>query len=673
MTHYDQYYWPPPHGTSSHVSDGTGGGADDHDMHDIEEGGAPLVEPSSALHHIMAHSTTSHPPAMAETAIPIPADHETVNPPALGATSSLSPGHGPPAPGHGAPGHAPLLITLPPPVPPPPYQYPHMMLPSQAMAEIQAASASIPEQTLNPLHVQFQGQVPQGLAQMLIQLANEDDDEFADLHPPATSNPNPLSLAPDNLSFVDFLRFWAESGRGRAPATPRVLAQFRPAGSAPMQVRYEQLRGDKCDLQGIDWEYLGVSRRLARERRKSTYRNYTNKTGSDVWHSRLPDQSRGSYYRFRNMHIRRDVRLLHFQLRNVLGCASRSSAFFPSLGSVKEIDPTTGRTRKALDFESEGDVQVSTLAATEDLLMVGCFNGDYRFRSLHSESLTYTEGRLTDNVSGITNHVQIYPSRRSSGPQAAFASNDWWFRLVDLTTNTIVSETMYDYALNCSAVSPDKRLRVMVGDDTNVLIADAESGEVLQKLEGHRDWGFACDWSSDGWTVATGFQDKSVRIWDARMWRSRHTGEATPVTVLRMEMSGARSLRFSPLGSGKPLLVAAEESDFVNIFDAETFGAKQKIDVFGEIGGVSFADNGQSLMTLITDGARGGLMQLDRCGIDRNDAHGLYLNERSRHKWSRRRSAGFDWTGQPDIRRYPQDSAAQRYRKATTLGNLDPF
>lgn len=373
------------------------------------------------------------------------------------------------------------------------------------------------------------------------------------------------------------------------------------------------------------------------------------------------------------MHIRRDARLLHFQLRNVLGCASRSSAFFPSLGSVKELDPTTGRCRKALDFESEGDVQVSTLAATEDLLMVGCFNGDYRFRSLHSDSLTYTEGRLTDNVSGITNHVQIYPSRRSSGPQAAFASNDWWLRLVDLTTNTIVSETMYDYALNCSAVSPDKRLRVMVGDDTNVLIADAESGEVLQRLEGHQDWGFACDWSSDGWTVATGFQDKSVRIWDARMWRSHHTGDATPVTVLRMEMSGARSLRFSPLGSGKPLLVAAEESDFVNIFDAQTFGTKQKIDVFGEIGGVSFADNGQSLMTLITDGVRGGLMQLDRCGIDRDDAHGLYLNERSRQKWPHRRSVGFDWAGLSNNRRYPQESAAQRCEKATMLGNLDPF
>lgn len=279
MTHYDQYYWPPPHGTSPHVSDGTSGGVDEHDMHDLEEGGAPLFEPSSGLHHPLAHLTTSHAPAMAETATPTPADHDTVNPPALGATPSLSPGHG-------TSGHAPLLLPLPPPVPPPPYQYPHMMLPSQAVAEIQAASASIPEQTVNPLHVQFQGQVPQGLAQMLIQLAaNEDDDEFADLHPPITSNPNPLSLAPDNLSFVDFLRFWAESGRaGKAPSTARVLAQFRPTGPAPMQVCYEQLRGDKCDLQGIDWEDLGVSRRLARDRRKSTYRNYTNKTGSDVWH-----------------------------------------------------------------------------------------------------------------------------------------------------------------------------------------------------------------------------------------------------------------------------------------------------------------------------------------------------------------------------------------------------
>ncbi|KAK7952174.1 WD repeat-containing protein [Apiospora aurea] len=369
------------------------------------------------------------------------------------------------------------------------------------------------------------------------------------------------------------------------------------------------------------------------------------------------------------MSLRRDIRLLHFQLRNILGCASRTRAFFPSHGYVKEIDPTSGRSRKAMDFDTEGDMQVSTLTVTNDILMVGCFNGDYRFRSLHSENLSYTEGRLTDHLSGITNHVQVYPCRRSSAPLAAFASNDHGFRVVDLSTNSILSEAKYQYPLNCTAISPDKRLRVMVGDSVDVTIADAETGETLQDLEGHRDFGFACDWAPDGWTVATGFQDKSVRIWDARMWRRNHNGAASPLAVLRMEMSGARSLRFSPFGSGKRVLVAAEEADVVNIIDAQTFETKQKIDVFGEIGGTAFADDGQNLLTLITDQARGGLMSLDRCDAGAEDSYNYLADEESRQDWSRRAPKRHEGSGPLGA----FETVTHRRRRALVSGNLDPF
>ncbi|KAK8042314.1 hypothetical protein PG993_006837 [Apiospora rasikravindrae] len=664
--HYANTYWPPYHNSSDSSSVASGDAGDDHEMEEMHHGGVALVESEPGPSSSTSSSYHHHPPptthttlfSMAHAAeamdIQLDTDQDDFD-------DSLSLGDDDNMEAASAAHHMAHTqqYTLPP------------ILASQLAELPQYLHGPLPP--VNPPHLPWPPQLPPGFPQGFFMGDDMTEEELAEqLHPIPNSNANPLSLAPENLNFVDFMRIWAENGRGKLPDIRRLRAQLGDVGLGSTRVEYSQLHGNKCDMQGIDWEDLGVPRRVARERRMMTYRNYTNKSGSEEWHPTLPDRMlrpSGNYYRFRNMSLRRDVRLLHFQLRNILGCASRTRAFFPSHGYVKEIDPTSGRSRKAMDFDTEGDMQVSTLTATNDILMVGCFNGDYRFRSLHSDNLSYTEGRLTDHQSGITNHVEVYPCRRSSAPLAAFASNDHGFRVVDLSTNSILSESKYQYPLNCTAISPDKRLRVMVGDCVDVTIADAETGETLQDLEGHRDFGFACDWAPDGWTVATGFQDKSVRIWDARMWRRNHNGAASPLAVLRMEMSGARSLRFSPLGSGKRVLVAAEEADVVNIIDAQTFETKQKIDVFGEIGGTAFADDGQNLLSLITDQARGGLMSLDRCDAGAEDSYSYLVDEENRQDWSRRAPRRHEVSGPLGS----LETITHRRRRALVSGNLDPF
>jgi WD40 repeat protein len=247
-------------------------------------------------------------------------------------------------------------------------------------------------------------------------------------------------------------------------------------------------------------------------------------------------------------------------------------------------------------------------------MFAGTFNGEYYLKSLDSEDKKdFAEGVITTNMGGITNHVQIYQPRRSSGPVAAIASNDEGFRLLDLSTQKFLMQSKYRFALNCTRMSPDGRLRVMVGDDFKVLITDADTGEIQQELSGHRDYGFACDWSDDGRTVATGFQDKGVKVWDARRWCDSR-GVSTPLCTIRADMAGVRNLRFSPVGSGERVLVAAEEADIVNIIDAQTFNRKQTVDFFGEIGGVAFTNGGHELNVLASDRHRGGLLQLERCG-----------------------------------------------------------
>jgi hypothetical protein len=393
-----------------------------------------------------------------------------------------------------------------------------------------------------------------------------------------------------------------------------------------------------------------------------------------------------SFFRFRRMWVRRDVNLAHFQLRNTLACADRGRAFYAGNGVVSHLNPLTGAHKVAMAFNDTPGAQITTLAAGHGLLVAGGFNGEYCLRNLDAEfvgeKVRPSEGVITHNVSGITNHVQIHLPRRSNSPHASFASNDTGFRTLDLQSETFVCETSFPYAINCSAVSPDRRLRVMVGDLESVLICAAEKErntggkpDVLLHLngpEGHRDFGFACDWADDGVTVATGFQDKSVKVWDARMWTNSN-GLARPVHTIRCEMAGARSVKFSPLGSGKRVLVAAEEADYVSIIDAETFRTKQTFDIFGEIGGVDFAEQGNQLAVLCCDRKRGGVLLFDRCGAAMES--GALINEERyqtgyapNSHWKGPRGWDWDTSGivQPPPRRDMARAMRRRVRQAAT-------
>jgi WD40 repeat protein len=383
------------------------------------------------------------------------------------------------------------------------------------------------------------------------------------------------------------------------------------------------------------------------------------------------------------MDIKRNIHLSHFQLRNVFASTSRSRVFYPALGAIQQFNPMSGRGRAIMKLSDAPASQISTLAAGHGVLVAGGFGGEYILRHLDSgeaENTACHEGVITSSISGITNHVAVHQARTSSTPLAAFASNDNCFRVLDLSTETWLSQETHDFAPNCTAVSPDGRLRVMVGDSLDVVITAAEStrpnGEpdVLQRLSGHRDYGFACDWADDGWTIATAFQDKTVKIWDARRLTDS-AGNATSVCTIRSEMAGVRSLRFSPIGSGKRVLVAAEEADFVNIIDAQTFRSKQTVDVFGELGGISFENGGHDLMVLCCDRTRGGILQLERCSQGDDFMWSSDEEEVGHEKHHRRRArTTYDWPRSMFTEgKGVSESQFRRRGMTNTHVDLDPF
>lgn len=495
----------------------------------------------------------------------------------------------------------------------------------------------------------------------------------------------PGTLPPQNPSLFRFLELWSATGgpRGYRQGVPWYPSVTALAKSDLRHVAYGDLRGHRGDAQGLDWYNIGVSRKYARAYRMRTYRNFVNIRGSDapcvsgsprlVLPTRDTDDRQltdpkplpntGSYYRFHDMHVRgRSIRLNHFQLRHILASSTRSRSFYPEAGGIRQINPLSGKDQTFVDLrDMENGGIVSTLAATDRVLVAATFNGEYCVKNLGSAERGHHTGKITDDPSGITTHAQIYAARQSGAPTAAFASNDRVFRTLDLATQKFTLQTTYNFPINCSALSPDRRLRVMVGDNRNAVVVNAETGAVERELSGHRDFGFACDWADDGWTVATGSQDMTVRVWDARRWCDSD-GVGTPVATLRSEMAGVRSLRFSPAGSGKRVLVAAEEADFVNVFDAKDLQRKQTLDMFGEIGGVDFCDGGRELQVLCCDWARGGLARFERCDWWREAAEVGYEEDEEGEGFP---GAGFDWGDREGVTR--------RWRRGVRGVGMDPF
>lgn len=257
------------------------------------------------------------------------------------------------------------------------------------------------------------------------------------------------------------------------------------------------------------------------------------------------------------------------------------------------------------------DSAITTIATLDKVLIAGAFDGEFAVTDLTSEyGSACTFGRTTDygaTKSRIVNHMHLFESRRSYSPQAVLCSNDHQLRILDCATNKFTQSFQHSAAVNCSATSPNGRMRVVVGDFQETLITNAETGQPFETLNSHTDDAFACAWADDGVHVATAAQDSTIVVWDARYWEK-------PLTVMTSELSVPRSLRFSPIGSGPRVLVAAEADDYINVINAQTFESKQVFDFFGPIGGTAFTLDGQSLFVANSERRFGGIIELDRTG-----------------------------------------------------------
>ncbi|GFP94785.1 uncharacterized WD repeat-containing protein c2a9.03 [Phtheirospermum japonicum] len=372
------------------------------------------------------------------------------------------------------------------------------------------------------------------------------------------------------------------------------------------------------DIQGIPWERLSITREKYRQTRLEQYKNYENipRSGEGLEKVCKDTEKDGLYYEFRRNARSVKSTILHFQLRNLVWAASKHDVYLMSHFSVMHWSSLTCKKSEILNVSghvvpcekhpgnlSEGftQTQISTLAVKDKLLVAGGFQGELICKYLDRPGVSYCT-RTTYEDNAITNAIEIYESD-SGAVHFTASNNDSGVRDFDLEKFQQSSHFRFPWPVNHTSLSPNGKLLIIVGDDRDGLLVDSKSGKSVANLLGHVDYSFASAWHPDGLTFATGNQDKTCRIWDIR-------NLSKSVTALKGKLGAIRSIRYTSDGK---FMAMAEPADFVHVFDVESgYEKEQEIDFFGEVSGISFSPDTESLFIGVWDRTFGSLLEFGR-------------------------------------------------------------
>ncbi|KAL9321585.1 hypothetical protein ACSQ67_009638 [Phaseolus vulgaris] len=425
------------------------------------------------------------------------------------------------------------------------------------------------------------------------------------------------------------------------------------------------------DIQGIPWDNLSITRERYRRTRLEQYKNYENILGSgDLSGKDCKDTRKGcSFYDFKKNTRSVKSTILHFQLRNLVWATSKHDVYLMSQFSIMHWSSMTCKSSEVLNvsghvapsekhpeslLEGFTHTQVSTLAVREKLLVAGGFQGElickafanvyfhrldctclyfivtlpdaanlsligivlgFRTINRYQDFISFVTGmqhldrpgvsfctRTTFDDNAITNAIEIYTSP-SGAVHFTAANNDSGVRDFDMEKFQLSNHFRFPWPVNHTSLSPNGKLLLIVGDNPEGMLVDSQSGKTVVNLSGHFDYSFASSWHPDGMTFATGNQDKTCRIWDMR-------NLSKSVAVLKSNLGAIRSIRYS--SDGKYVAVA-EPADFVHVYDVKSgYEKEQEIDFFGEISGLSFSPDTESLFIGVWDRTYGSLLEYSR-------------------------------------------------------------
>jgi WD40 repeat protein len=367
------------------------------------------------------------------------------------------------------------------------------------------------------------------------------------------------------------------------------------------------------DMQGIPWRVLRLNRVDYRSSRNA---EWVDRSGLPSMPEQVkpliqqPTEAPSPLYLFYCSTQKVVPSHYHFQLRHLVH--SFSSASVLTMTNSHSIDLVNIPSNRSTDVFSflPNHPYVSFNVLDSRYLFCGGNAGELIVKDLNTKQSIYENMKITPSDNAICNAITFMncspaAASVSSSTQILVSNNNAFVRQYDFPTMAEVRDYKAPWAVNYSAACPmDGKLIAIAGDCNDIELVDTTSGLVVQRLVGHLDFSFTLSWHPlRPEVLATASQDHTARIWDLRQPRES-------ALIMGATLAPFRSAQYSHDGR---ILALAESVDYLHFIDAAgNYQTKTTIDVFGEINGVSFSPDDNSLTMGVGDGQYGCLAQFHR-------------------------------------------------------------
>jgi WD40 repeat protein/serine/threonine protein kinase len=254
-----------------------------------------------------------------------------------------------------------------------------------------------------------------------------------------------------------------------------------------------------------------------------------------------------------------------------------------------------------LVFDWAGDKTSRQIAPTEGYIAI---SPDSR-RMVASEGWNKNPPQIIDLYSGeVITELESPPPE----PNGLFFTSSWsndgrmvasgtfpgfWTVIWDPETGEELarSETIEGFMIMAD-FSPDDTIlaapSIFTEGNTPVYLIDTQTGETLQELPSEEGWSMISKWSPDGKTLAVGYQDGTIKLWNTDTWTISRIFDAHQIACWDLD--------WSPDGQR---IVSGDDNVIIYIWEVETGNIVSSWDMKGVLGtfqGVGWSPDGQFIV-----------------------------------------------------------------------------